>query len=378
MRAAFSFARFWAVVVKEFIQMRRDRLTLAMVVGIPVMQLILFSYAINTDPKNLPMIVMSGDQSPFVRTLVTSLQLTDYFQVMTDPVTEKEADNLFRRGDVSFIFHIPEDFTRLLLRGERPQVLLEADSTDPVTVANAVAAVNGLVPSALDKDLQGELVYLKSTPSPIELVVHQNYNPERVSQYNIVPGLLGVILTMMMVFITALAITREKERGTMENLLSMPVRPLEVMLGKILPYIVVGYIQVLLILLGARYLFEIPMEGSILLLLGVTIFFIAANLGVGITLSTIATNQLQAIQMSIFFFLPSLLMSGFMFPFRGMPYWAQCIGNFLPLTHYLYVVRGILLKGNGWAEISSHVWPIVAFLLVILTVGLFRYHRTLD
>ena len=374
----FNWRRFCAVVGKEFIQMRRDRLTFAMMVGIPMVQLILFGYAINSDPKHLPTAVYSADNSVYSRTIVWGLRNSSYFDIVRQPKNEAEIQKLLAQGTVQFAVHIPVDFSRKLLRGERPDLLLEADATDPSAIGYAVAAINLLTTTVLDRDLTGPLANLRGSPAPFNLVVHQHYNPENITQYNIVPGLMGVMLTMTMIIITALAITRERERGTMENLLSTPARPGEVMIGKIVPYITVGYIQVFLILLASKFLFDVPIVGSVTLLLVLTFFFIVANLAVGITFSTIAKNQLQAVQMAFFFFLPSLLLSGYMFPFRGMPGWAQDIGEVLPLTHYLRVVRGILLKGNGFAEIAPDLWPIALFLVVMLAIGIKRYRQTLD
>jgi ABC-2 type transport system permease protein len=273
---------------------------------------------------------------------------------------------------------VPQDFSRKLQRGERPVLLVEGDASDPAATSNALTALLNLNQTALDHDLRGALASLKNGPPPFELRVQRRYNPEGVTQYNIVPGLIGVVLTMTMVIMTSLSVTRERERGTMENLLATPVRPIEVMAGKILPFIIVGYVQVTLILAAARFLFDVPMVGSLTLLSLVSVLFIAANLGVGFTFSTVAGNQLQAMQMAIFFFLPSILLSGFMFPFRGMPEWAQWLGEILPLTHFLRIVRGILLKGNGAAEILPEVWPIAAFLLAAATIALLRYRTTLD
>ncbi len=301
-----------------------------------------------------------------------------YFRLVREASSEPEIRQLLAAGDVQFVVHIPEGFSRQLLRGERPSLLLQADATDPAATGNALAAINTLLTSALDRDLQGPLRKLRATPGPVELRTHRHYNPDIVTQYNIVPGLMGVVLTMTMVIITALAITRERERGTMENLLSTPVRPAEVMIGKIVPYILVGYIQVGLILLAARFLFQVPIVGSVTLLLIVMLLFITANLAVGITFSTVARNQLQAMQMAFFFFLPSILLSGFMFPFRGMPTWAQGIGEILPLTHFLRIVRGVLLKGNGLPEIAHELWPITLFMTVALAIGIKRYRQTLD
>ncbi len=374
----FSFARLWAIVIKEFVQMRRDRLTFAMIIGIPVVQLMLFGYAINGDPKHLPTAVLLADSSQHGRSLLAALKNSDYFRFVREVHTETEAEAILARGEVQFVVTIPENFSRSLLRGEKPTILVEADATDPSATGNAIASLRILVESALQHDLTGPLTFLAGSDGPVNLRVHARYNPEGISQYNIVPGLMGVVLTMTMVMITGLAITRERERGTMENLLSMPTRPMEVLLGKIIPYIFVGYIQVCLILIAARFLFRIPMVGSIPLLILAASVFIAANLAMGITFSTLAKNQLQAVQMTFFFFLPSLLLSGFMFPFRGMPEWAQAIGEVLPLTHFLRIIRGILLKGNGFEEILLQLWQIILFAAIVLAIGVKRYRRTLD
>jgi ABC-2 type transport system permease protein len=374
----FSGHRFWAVALKEFVQMRRDRLTFAMMIGIPLMQLVLFGFAINADPKRLPAAVLSADQGPFARSIVAALKHSDYFAFTHEVDSEAEALQLLRSGAVQFVVNIPEQFSRRLLRGEQPALLIEADATDPAATGPALAALRALADRVLERDLTGPLAPLRATGAPVRLEVHTQFNPENITQYNIVPGLMGVVLTMTMIIITALAITREHERGTMENLLATPVRPFEVMAGKIVPYILVGYVQVSLILAAARFIFKVPMEGSILLLYGIALLFIAANLAVGITFSTLARNQLQAMQMAFFFFLPSILLSGFMFPFRGMPEWAQWLGSVLPLTHFLRMVRGVLLKGSELPEIAPHLWPILLFLAIVLAVGLRRYRQTLD
>ncbi len=373
----FAFHRFWAVVLKEFVQMRRDRVTFAMMVGIPLLQLMLFGFAINSDPRHLPTAVVAADHGPAARALVWAVRTSGYFTIVRE-TDEAGAARLLRRGEVQFVLNIPPDFSRRLLRGERPALLLEADATDPAATGPAVAALRALAAGVLDRELPGPLAPLRSRAGPVELRVHAHYNPENVTQFNVVPGLMGVVLTMTMIIITALAMTRERERGTMENLLATPVRPFEVMAGKILPYIVVGYIQLTLILLAAVLLFRVPVVGSIPLVYAVALVFIAANLAVGITFSTLARNQLQAVQMAFFFFLPSILLSGFMFPFRGMPEWAQAIGSCLPLTHFLRIVRGVLLKGNGVADILPELWPIALFMVVALTIGLKRYRQTLD
>lgn len=378
MTGRFSLVRLGAMIRKEFIQMRRDRLTFAMMLGIPVMQLVLFGYAINSDPKHLPTALFAQDNSVFTRSIVKGMENSDYFDIVAKPQTAAEADDLIRTGKVQFVLQIPADFSRELQRGQRPELLLDADATDPAATGNAVAGIQLLAATVLNRDLEGPLATLRPVPDPVNLVVHRRYNAEGRTELNIVPGLIGVILTMTMIIFTALAMTREVERGTMENLLTMPVRPFEVMMGKILPYIIVGYIQTAVVLAAAYWLFEVPIAGSLGLLAFVLFFFVAANLAVGFTFSTLARNQLQAVQMTIFFFLPSILLSGFMFPFRGMPQWAQWIGEALPLTHFLRIVRGILLKGNGMSEIAPDLFALLAFLTVVSIISLNRFRQTLD
>jgi len=378
LRTDFSLMRLWAVMVKEFVQMRRDRLTFGMMIGIPLLQLVLFGFAINADPRHLPAGVVLADHGPQGRTLLQALRNSSYYDFVRVIDTEAEADQALARGEVLLVVTIPENFSRELLRGDRPVLLVEADATDPAATSNAIGSLAPLLDAALHNDLKGPLGSLASTPGPVELRVHARYNPEAITQYNIVPGLLGIVLTLTMILITGLAISRERERGTMENLLSMPTRPLEVLLGKIVPYILVGYVQVGLILIMAHFLFHVPMAGSLGLLVAMTFLFIVANLAVGITFSTVAQNQLQAMQMTFFFFLPSLLLSGFAFPFRGMPSWAQSLGEVLPLTHFLRIVRGILLKGNALGDLLPEAWPIAAFAVVALVVAIARYRQTLD
>ena len=373
----FSLSRWVGIIVKEFIQLKRDRLTFGMIIGIPVIQLILFGYAINADPKRLPTAVLTADSSPYSRTLLSALQTSGYFRITNNARDEDEIDDLLAKGRVQFAITIPENFGRKLVRGERPVLLVEADASDPSAVGNAVAALQQVV-NSLSRDLSGPLSDMKPVASPVDVRVHRRYNPEAITAYNIVPGLIGTILTMTMVLMTGLAMTRERERGTFENLLATPALPIEVMTGKIVPYIMIGLIQVTLILICAELLFDVPMHGSFALLYLVVSVFIAANLTLGITFSSIARNQLQAMQMTFFFFLPSMLLSGFMFPFRGMPEWAQWIGSLLPLTHFLLLVRGIMLKGNGFLDLIPQIWPIVAFMLVVIMIGLGFYKRTLD
>jgi ABC-2 type transport system permease protein len=370
--------RFKGIILKEFIQMRRDRLTFAMMMGIPLLQLILFGFAINVNPRHLPVDILMGDNGPQGRTILYAFKNTSYFDFVRLLKSEDDGREALARGDVQFVITVPPNFSRDLLRGDRPSILVEADATDPSATGYALSSVNALLTSALHNDLKGPLAYLKETGGPFDLPVHSLYNPEINTQYNIVPGLMGVILTMTMIMITGLAITRERERGTMENLLSMPTRPLEVLVGTIAPYIVVGYLQLGLILFMAYFLFGVPILGSVPLLLAAAFVFIAANLAMGIMFSTIAQNQLQAMQMAFFVFLPSILLSGYLFPFRGMPLWAQWIGEILPLTHFLRIARGILLKGNGLYEIAPEIWPIALFAVIALTIGVKRYRQTLD
>ena len=374
----FSLSRWLGIIVKEFIQLRRDRLTFGMVVGIPVIQLVLFGYAINSDPRDLPAAVLSADPSPYARSFIRSLQNSGYFRVVRQLRSEAQAEELLAHGEVQFVVNIPADFSRRIARGETAVLLVEADATDPGATANAVAALSQLATTGFARELQGVLAQPVDNAQPVEVRVHRRYNPEGITAYNIVPGLLGTILTLTLVLMTGLAMTRERERGTFENLLATPARPIEVMTGKVMPYILIGLIQVTLIYLFGRWLFDVPMQGNLLLLYSVLLLFIAANLVLGITISSIARNQLQAMQMTIFFFMPSILLSGFMFPFRGMPEWAQWLGNLLPLTHFLILIRGIMLKGNSLDEVWPQIWPIGAFALVVIAVGLIFYRRTLD
>jgi ABC-2 type transport system permease protein len=374
----FSFRRWWAMVGKEFLQLRRDRVTFAMIVGIPIIQLTLFGYAINTDPKHMPTALIVADQSEFTRTFVQAMRSSDYFRIVGELPDEEAGRTALAQGTAQFVVTIPPDFTRRLLRGERPSILLEADASDPTATGAALSASSQLVSVVARRDLVGPLAQLNGSPPPFDVVVHRLYNPESLTQYNIVPGLMGVILTMTLVMMTGLAITRERERGTMENLLAMPLRPLEVMTGKIVPYIFIGLVQASIILVAARYIFHVPFVGSISALYGASVLFIACNLTVGITLSSLAQNQLQAMQLTFFYFLPNMLLSGFMFPFRGMPDWAQALGSVLPLTYYNRLVRGILLKGNDWPDLWPSLWPLAVFALVVMAIAVKFYRRTLD
>ncbi|MCB9477953.1 MAG: ABC transporter permease [Deltaproteobacteria bacterium] len=370
--------RTWAMIVKEFIQLRRDRMSLGLMIFIPLLQLILFGYAINMNPHHLPTAVFARDHGTYARTFLSAMKATRYFDIVREVHSDEEIDELILSGKIQFAVEIPENFSRDLARGQRPQMLVIADATDPATIGGPISALRVLAGTALARDMAGPLRGGQGSQAPFELVVHQRYNPEEITSLNIVPGLLGTILTLTMVVFTALAVTRETERGTMENLLSMPIRPVEVMMGKIVPYILIGAVQFALILGAAHLLFNVPVTGSLLLLVALSTLFIVANLSIGYTFSTVARNQLQAVQMAIMFFLPSLLLSGFLFPFRGMPEWAQYIGSVLPLTHFTRIVRGIMLKGATFGDMVQEVVALGLFTLAALGVAVTRFRRTLD
>lgn len=370
--------RLGAIIVKEVLQLRRDRLTFAMMFGMPIVQLLLFGYAIDTDPHRLPTAVIAADQSQITRTVLSALSNTGYMRFTHHPTSEDQANALLQQGEVQFVVTIPSDFTRRLVRGERAQILIDADATDPMAAANPLAAAGPSIAQALKRDFVGPLAGLRDRPDAVEVVVQRRYNPEGKARLNIVPGLLAVILTMTMVMMTALAVTRERERGTMENLLAMPVRPIEVMIGKIVPYIAIGTVQVAVILIVARVLFDVAIQGSVPLLATGTALFITVNLAIGFTISTLTQNQLQAMQASFFMMLPSILLSGFMFPFRGMPLWAQWIGETLPATHFMRVVRGVMLKGAGLDDVAAELAALLAMLLIVSLVAVSRYKVTLD
>ena len=371
-------SRLWAMVIKEALQLRRDRLTFGMMFGIPIMQLVLFGFAINADPKGLPTAILSSDQTALTRSLISAIGNTGYFSIAREVASEREADELLQRGEVQFVITIPPEFTRHLIRRERAQIAVEADATDPATTGPAVGAVAQAVSQTLARELKGPLAQYRPAASPVEVVLHKRYNPEGITRYNIVPGLLGIILTMTMVMMTALAVTRERERGTMENLLAMPVRPIEVMTGKIAPYIIIGAVQVAVVLTAARLLFGVPFAGSFVMFGVATLLFITLNLAVGFTFSTIAQNQLQAMQMSFFFLMPTILLSGFAFPFRGMPGWAQTIGQMLPNTHFLRIVRGLMLKAAEPPQLAGELAVLALMLVIVSAVAISRYRVTLD
>lgn len=370
-------SRVLAVLLKEFIQLRRDRVTFGMILGVPLLELMIFGFAINSDPKHLPTALFVQDHSAYSRAVVNAFANSGYFDLKRQHEGRQGGDRELLRGEVAFVLTIPEDFTRLLLRGERPRLLLEADASDPAASSNAVATAEMLVRTALANERLAPVGGAAASP-PFELVTQRRYNPEGIAQYNTVPGLLGVILTMTMVMMPALALTRESERGTMENLLAMPVTPLEVMLGKVLPYTGMGVVQIWIILAMSHWVFDVPMLGSYTLLFVMLLLFITCIGTLGFLISTVARNQMQAMQMALFFFLPSILLSGFMFPFRGMPLWAQALGELFPLTHILRIVRAIILKGAGLADVIQHTGPLLLFLLLVALVALRRFRQTLD
>jgi ABC-2 type transport system permease protein len=373
-----SWSRVFAVFLKELVQMRRDRPTFAIMIMMPVMQLVLFGFAINTDPRHLPAVVEMREDGPMTRAFLASLSASTFIDVVAVSYSAEEAESMLRSGDATFLISIPEGFERRLVRGERPQILIAADASDPVAASGALSGIERIAQSAFAPEFVGPLAFLARAPPPYEIVVHRRYNPAGVSAFNIVPALLGVILTMTMVMITSIALTRETERGTMENLLATPVRPLEVMIGKTTPYIGVGAIQVAIVLIVATLLFRIPFTGSFLAFLIAVTLFIFANLMLGYLISTAARTQMQAMQMTFFIFLPSILLSGFMFPFRAMPGWAQAIGEALPITHFLRIVREVVLKGAGLADILNDIWPLAVILTALASLALLRFRQTLD
>jgi ABC-2 type transport system permease protein len=371
----FSFARLAALLRKESIQVIRDAMTLRMIIAIPIMQLFLFGYAINSDPKHLPAGLLSIEDSKYERTIAAALTNSGYYDLRLLK-SEREADYGLASGDLMFVVEMPPGFDRAVDRGESPSVLIDADATDPTAIGNAVAALQQAV-SAVNRDLPPIRQVQPQTP-PFQFVVHARYNPEQLTVLNIVPGLICIVLTFSTLFITTLAITRERERGTMENLLAMPVRPIEVMIAKIVPYVFIGYVQVALILIASAAFFQLPIRGSLPLLLAALGIFIASNLALGVTFSTVAANQMQAVQLAQFTLMPSFMLSGFMFPFRGMPGWAQAIGEVIPTTHAMRIVRGMLLKGNGWSEIAPEMWPIALFTVAVTAFAVWAYRETLD
>ena len=371
----FSFTRLAALLAKESIQMRRDRITFAMMIGVPLLQLMLFGFAINTDPKGLPAALVAPTQDRFTRAMVSALELTGYYRFIAPDATSEKAEEMIARGDVAFVVTVPSDFGRRIERGDRAQILIEADATDPSVASGAISTLSTVASSALQREA-GQVA--QNTGSGIDITVHRRYNPEGITQYNIVPGLLGVILQLTMVMMTAMALTRETERGTMENLLSMPATPLEIMLGKVVPYFAVGAVQVAVVLVSAKLIFDVPFVGALHVVLGGIFVFVLALVILGYLISTVSRTQMQAMQLTFFFFLPSLLLSGFMFPFRGMPQWAQYLGEVFPLTHFLRLIRSVMLKGADTAIVADSLAAMMLFAVGLSLLALLRFRRTLD
>jgi len=378
MSTMFSFRRLMAIITKESIQMRRDRITFAMMLGVPLMQLVLFGFAINNDPKGLPAALVTTSQDHYTRAMVSAMENTGYYRFDHVVASAAEADRLIQSGAVSFVVTVPSDFARRVQRGDHPQILIEADATDPSVASGAISTLGTVAAQALLREQSAEASAAVQSTAALEVVVHRLYNPEGITQYNIVPGLLGVILQLTMVMMTSMALTRETERGTMENLLAMPASPLEIMLGKVLPFLVVGGVQVLVVLTAAKFLFNVPFVGSLTLLLVSILIFVLALVLLGYAFSTLARTQMQAMQLTFFFFLPSLLLSGFMFPYRGMPGWAQVLGEIFPLTHFLRIIRAVMLKGADLQGVAAPLAALVIFVGVFTLLALMRFRRTLD
>ena len=378
MFSGFSFRRFFALLIKELIQMKRDKATFSMLLSVPLMELLLFGYAINADPKHLPTVVVDADQSVMSRSLVSALEISDYFQIIDRHASEETAQRAIANGSAQFVINIPVNFSTKVARGEHPQVLVEADATDPSATSAAIAALSGIAPTAINADLTGPLSELKQGEAPYELLVHRRYNEENESAFSVVPGLLGVVLSSTMIMMTSMAMTRERERGTLESLLVAPIKPMEMMLGKISPYILIGFGQIIVIMTAAKVIFHVPMLGSMALLFLVCVIFICSNLALGFVFSSIAKNQMQANQASSGFLLPSIILSGFMFPYRGMPEWAQWLGEILPVTHFLRIVRGILLKGNEFQDFIVDFVALIFILFIVCILSIRCYRRTLD
>ena len=378
MSALFSFRRLMAIITKESIQMRRDRITFAMMLGVPLMQLVLFGFAINNDPKGLPAALVTTSQDHYTRAMVSAMENTGYYRFDHVVASASEAERLIQSGAVSFVVTIPSDFARRVQRGDHPQILIEADATDPSVASGAISTLGTVAAQALLREQSAEALAARQSTAALEVVVHRLYNPEGITQYNIVPGLLGVILQLTMVMMTSMALTRETERGTMENLLAMPASPLEIMLGKVLPFLVVGGVQVAVVLAAAKFLFGVPFVGSLTLLLASILVFVLALVLLGYAISTLARTQMQAMQLTFFFFLPSLLLSGFMFPYRGMPGWAQVLGEIFPLTHFLRIIRAVMLKGADLQGVASPLLALVIFVMAFMVLALARFRRTLD
>lgn len=378
MQLSGSLSRWWAIVRKELLQLRRDRVTLAMIIFIPIMQLTLFGFAINTNPKHLPTAIVGADNSILVRSFIAAMKNSSYFDLNENIFTKSQAKHALEKGEVLFVIHFPVDFTRNVLRGNSPEILLEADATDPTAVTGPTAVATAMLKSVFQEDFRGVLSKFNATTMPYTINVHLLYNPEGLTQYNIIPGLVGTILTFTLVMMTAIAITRERERGTMEQLLAMPVKPYEVITGKIVPYVIIGLVQATIIVVASRYIFNVPISGGIFMLYVVILLFIAGNIAIGVTLSSFAKNQMQSMQLTQMTLLPSIFLSGFMFPFAGMPLWAQYLGQMIPLTYFIRLVRSIMLKGSSFVDLWPNIWPLLIIDIIIVIIGIKFYRKTLD
>ncbi|UQZ87891.1 mannose-1-phosphate guanyltransferase [Deltaproteobacteria bacterium Smac51] len=375
---SFSPTRWWGVVLKEFLQLRRDRVTFALIIGLPIAQLLLFGFAINADPKNLPVAIVDPNPSEFSRSLASALNSTGYFKVTRLLESEEDAKRTLLRGRELFVINIPADFTKELVRGHKPDLLVEVDASDPGVSGQSLMAISQMPFIALKRELSGPLLPLAPDSPPFGVQIHRLYNPEGLTRYNMIPSLMGVILTITMVMMTSLALTRERERGTMENMLSMPLKPLEVLSGKMVPYIFIGFIQATIILIAARLFFQVPVAGGLAAVYLATMLYVTTNLAVGITISSLARNQLQAIQMTIMFFMPNLLLSGFLYSVLGEPKWARILSEMLPLTHFNRLIRSIFLKAGDFSDLWPSVWPILLFTVLVMFLADRTYKTTLD
>jgi len=371
--------RFLAIAWKELIQLRRDRPTLAMMVGLPVMQLLLFGYAINTDVRHIPTVIYDQDQSAESRDMIRRLEATGFYDMVGSVRSYAETQDAMRSGRARVSLVVPVDFSESIHAGRPTSLQLVVDGSDPQTVASAINTAASLSAQRSLEIMVGRLsksaLGVSVTPLSLEPVTW--YNPELRTATYVVPGLVGVILTMTMIMLTAMAIARERERGTLEQLIVSPVRRIELIAGKIVPYVAIGYIQMSLILLVGRLVFDVPLVGSLGLLYALASVFIAANLSLGLFFSTIATTQQQAMQMSFFFMLPNILLSGFMFPFEAMPKPAQWLSQALPLTHFMRIVRGITLKGAGFSDALPELVWLFGILTVLVTLAALRFSKKL-
>ncbi len=364
-----SLSRLFAIISKEVRQLRRDRLTFGMIVGLPIIQILLFGYAINTDVRNLRTAIANNADTHLSRQFVAELSQSQVVDVIANVSTVDDLEEMLRRGEISIGVYMPPDFDRRTLDSTRRAVHLLVDGSDPTILG--VANQLRQMPLGFDAVAGGA-----GSVSNIE--VRAFYNPERRTPVNIVPGLMGIILTMTMMLFTAVAIVRERERGNLELLINTPVSSAELMIGKVIPYIVIGLIQLALILAVGRILFDVPVRGSILDLYMAAALFIAANLGLGLFISTAVKTQFQAMQMTVFILMPSILLSGFMFPFDGMPRVAQWIGEILPTTHFIRLTRGIMLREAGIGELLPEVIHLAVFTGVAMTAAAARFTKRLD